>query len=160
MKKLLYSLVVFIILLVSFSMPLEALKPTADGISLIDTKRVTNDLKVAETRSFDDRDPIPITPEDYARIEWHKRGWSDSDWNALVKLWGNESHWNTNAVNKSSGACGIVQAYPCSKLGSNWRDPKTQIVWGINYIASRYGNPTHALAVWYSHCPSKQKCWY
>jgi len=65
-----------------------------------------------------------------------------------VKLWNHESGWNPNSVNRSSGACGIPQALPCSKIanqqGSN--DWRAQIRWGLNYIRDRqgYGSPTRA----------------
>jgi len=74
-------------------------------------------------------------------------GWSDYDWECLVKLWNRESSWNPNAVNKKSGACGIPQANPCSKASkgtdyrTNW---KTQVRWGLNYIKKRYGTPSEA----------------
>jgi hypothetical protein len=52
-----------------------------------------------------------------------------------------ESSWNHLAINKESGACGLVQSLPCSKIGNNWQDPQVQIDWGIEYIRDRYGNP-------------------
>lgn len=71
---------------------------------------------------------------------------------ALVSLWNHESGWNYKAYNASSGACGIPQALPCSKGGANFRnDPYKQVEWGLNYIRSRYGNPTNALKFWNSH---------
>lgn len=84
-------------------------------------------------------------------------GWSDYDWECLVKLWNRESSWNPNAVNKTSGACGIPQANPCSKASkgtdyrTNWR---TQVHWGLNYIKKRYGSPSEA----WSH--SQRIGWY
>jgi len=77
-------------------------------------------------------------------------GWSEADFDALVKLWNHESGWNPNSVNKSSGACGIPQALPCNKIkkqqgSSDWQ---AQIRWGLNYIRDRkgYGNPSKAWA--------------
>jgi hypothetical protein len=68
----------------------------------------------------------------------------------LVKLWDRESHWNTTAKNPSSGAYGIAQASPGSKMasvGADWKtNPDTQIKWGLGYIKSRYGNPCGAWA--------------
>ena len=75
-------------------------------------------------------------------------GWSEYDFGCLVKLWNRESSWNLNAVNKKSGACGIPQSLPCSKMkveGSDYRtNYKTQIRWGLRYIYSRYGSPANA----------------
>lgn len=68
----------------------------------------------------------------------------DQHWNALYQLWMHESGWNPNARNPSSGACGIPQALPCSKI----RDMSIsgQVSWGLSYIAERYGNPSNAWA--------------
>ncbi|MBP2346224.1 hypothetical protein JOF58_005084 [Streptomyces cinnamonensis] len=63
-----------------------------------------------------------------------------------------ESTWNYLAVNKSSGAYGLVQALPGSKMasaGADWRtNPATQIKWGLNYMEDRYGSPC---AAWSFH---------
>ena len=63
-----------------------------------------------------------------------------------------ESTWNYKAVNPSSGAYGLVQAYPGSKMssvGSDWQtNPATQIKWGLNYMNERYGSPCDAWSFW------------
>jgi hypothetical protein len=63
-----------------------------------------------------------------------------------------ESTWNYRAVNPSSGAYGLVQAYPGSKMssaGADWRtNPATQIKWGLNYMNVRYGSPCDAWNYW------------
>ncbi|WP_406007004.1 lytic transglycosylase domain-containing protein [Streptomyces sp. NBC_00637] len=63
-----------------------------------------------------------------------------------------ESTWNYQAVNPSSGAYGLVQAYPGSKMssaGADWRtNPATQIKWGLNYMNERYGSPCDAWDYW------------
>jgi hypothetical protein len=63
-----------------------------------------------------------------------------------------ESSWNYTAVNASSGAYGLFQALPGSKMssvGSDWRtNPATQIKWGLNYMDSRYGSPCEAWSFW------------
>lgn len=75
-------------------------------------------------------------------------GWSESDYQALVLLWYRESGWNPNAYNKSSGACGIPQSKPCSKMAKFGRDYrfnyKVQVRWGLDYIKKRYGTPSEA----------------
>ena len=94
----------------------------------------------------------------YAQQRCADYGWSDSDFNCLVALWNKESGWNPNASNRYSGAYGIPQALPASKMASAGSDYltnyKTQVNWGLNYIKSRYGNPT---AAW-SH--SQSTGWY
>ena len=78
------------------------------------------------------------------------QGWSDSEYQCLVLLWNRESQWNPYAENASSGAYGIPQSLPGSKMasaGADWRtNPVTQINWGIGYIKGRYGTPCSAWA--------------
>lgn len=77
-------------------------------------------------------------------------GWTNRQFGALVKLWNRESGWNKYAYNPSSGAYGIPQAVPGSKMasaGNHWRtNATTQIRWGLRYIKGRYGWPRRA---WY-----------
>lgn len=74
-------------------------------------------------------------------------GWS-SQWSCLDDLWERESNWSVTAENASSGAYGIAQALPGSKMasaGSNWEtSAATQITWGLEYIQSTYGSPCAA----------------
>ncbi|MGW2647806.1 aggregation-promoting factor C-terminal-like domain-containing protein [Streptomyces sp. NPDC001393] len=64
----------------------------------------------------------------------------------------NESSWNYQAVNASSGAYGLFQALPAGKYasaGADWQtNPATQIKWGLNYMNSRYGSPCQAWSFW------------
>ncbi|MFJ7909489.1 transglycosylase SLT domain-containing protein [Kitasatospora sp. NPDC096204] len=66
-----------------------------------------------------------------------------------------ESSWNPLAVNASSGAYGLVQALPGSKMasaGADWRtNPATQIKWGLDYMNTRYGSPCAAWSFWQAH---------
>jgi hypothetical protein len=72
-------------------------------------------------------------------------GWGKRQWTPLQKLWNRESGWNKYATNPYSGAYGIPQAVPGSKMasaGNHWRtNATTQIRWGLRYIKSRYGRP-------------------
>jgi hypothetical protein len=76
------------------------------------------------------------------------RGWGDDQYACLVALWNKESGWRVNAFNAGSGAYGIPQALPGSKMGSagaDWEtNPATQITWGLGYIGGRYGTPCGA----------------
>ena len=85
-------------------------------------------------------------------------GWSDSQFTCLNNLWNRESNWNYQARNKSSGAYGIPQSLPASKMasaGADWRiNPATQITWGLGYIQDVYGTPCGA----WSH--SQSVGWY
>ncbi|GGO91951.1 hypothetical protein GCM10011584_27240 [Nocardioides phosphati] len=75
-------------------------------------------------------------------------GWGADQWPALDALWYRESGWNQLAQNRSSGAYGIPQALPGSKMatvGPDWKtNPETQIRWGLAYIGARYGSPQAA----------------
>ncbi|WP_405899654.1 transglycosylase SLT domain-containing protein [Streptomyces sp. NBC_00727] len=66
-----------------------------------------------------------------------------------------ESTWNYRATNPSSGAYGLVQAYPGSKMasaGADWQtNPATQIKWGLSYMNGRYGSPCGAWSFWQQH---------
>lgn len=73
----------------------------------------------------------------------------------LNKLWNRESGWNYKAHNKSSGAYGIPQAVPGSKMasaGADWRtNPITQVKWGLKYIKGRYGSSCNAWRFFLNH---------
>ena len=72
------------------------------------------------------------------------------EWACLYNLWARESGWRVEANNASSGAYGIPQALPGSKMasvGSDWQTSYvTQINWGLGYINGRYGSPCGAWA--------------
>ena len=93
-----------------------------------------------------------------ARRMMPRFGWGNRQWAPLEKLWNRESSWNKYAENPYSGAYGIPQAVPGSKMasaGNHWRtNATTQIRWGLRYIKGRYGRPRvawdHELAYgWY-----------
>ena len=71
-----------------------------------------------------------------------------SQFSCLDPLWQHESGWSVSASNPSSGAYGIPQALPGSKMssaGPNWQtDAETQIKWGLQYIKDTYGSPCSA----------------
>ena len=77
-------------------------------------------------------------------------GWSSSELQPLINLWNRESHWNPGSHNGRTGAHGIPQAVPASKMSSEGSDyysnGYTQIRWGLKYIRSRYGSPSAAWA--------------
>jgi hypothetical protein len=76
--------------------------------------------------------------------------WGEDQYLCLNRLWTKESHWNYKARNKVSGAHGIPQALPASRMdvvSTDWRtNPVTQIRWGLRYIEARYDNPCKAWA--------------
>jgi resuscitation-promoting factor RpfB len=107
---------------------------------------------------------ILVTPgsaQAIARSLMPSYGWNTtSQFSCLVQLWNGESGWRWNATNRSSGAYGIPQALPASKMasaGADWRtNPRTQIRWGMGYIHARYATPCSALSAWLARSPH----WY
>ena len=127
-------------------------------------KEPVNKIVEVQTRAVTSRSSIrAITGsvseyQEYAAQMCNSYGWSEADFECLVRLWNKESGWNPNAYNSTSGAYGIPQALPGSKMASAGADYqtnyKTQINWGLNYIKSRYGNPQNA----WNH--SQRTGWY
>lgn len=85
-------------------------------------------------------------------------GWGEDQFQCLLPLWEKESGWKETSHNTSSGAHGIPQSLPGSKMakfGSDWRiNPETQIKWGLAYIQGRYDTPCGAWGAF------KKKGWY
>ena len=92
--------------------------------------------------------PDPGSAQAYAAGAVAARGWPAAEFDCLVALWNKESGWRVNAMNPSSGAYGIPQALPGSKMataGADWAtNAATQIEWGLGYIQARYGTPCGA----------------
>lgn len=99
-------------------------------------------------------DPSVAQNKAYAKQLNAAKGWGRC-WYALEIIWTKESTWNERAENPSSGAYGIPQALPGSKMASiapDWRtNAATQIKWGISYIGGRYGDPCKAWSFWQAH---------
>ena len=97
----------------------------------------------------------PAAAKAYAASALPARGWDTAQMTCLDKLWTKESEWLTSAVNPSSGAYGIAQSLPAEKMavaGADWKvSYATQINWGLDYIASRYGSPCTALGFHYAN---------
>ncbi|MFF2276344.1 hypothetical protein [Agromyces sp. NPDC058126] len=100
----------------------------------------------------------PASAKAYAARAVGRYGWGSSQYECLVLLWTRESSWRADAYNASSGAYGIPQSLPGSKMasaGADWRtNAATQIEWGLSYISDRYGAPCGAWA------HSEQYNWY
>ncbi|MFE9770512.1 transglycosylase SLT domain-containing protein [Streptomyces sp. NPDC005931] len=80
---------------------------------------------------------------------------NSAQYQCFSKIVQHESNWDVNATNASSGAYGLVQALPASKMasaGADWRtNPATQIEWGLDYMKDRYGSPCGAWNFWQSN---------
>jgi len=101
--------------------------------------------------------PTPTNPSENAQLGHQMMlsyGFGEDQWPCLYNLWMRESGWRVDASN-SSGAYGIPQALPGSKMGSGWQtDAAVQIQWGLGYIKGRYSTPCGA---WSSF---QSKGWY
>lgn len=90
----------------------------------------------------------PQAAQGFAQAQLGQFGWSGGEMGPLIQLWNQESGWRWNATNPSSGAYGIPQSLPASKMasaGSDWQtNAFTQIRWGLGYIHDRYGSPSAA----------------
>ena len=99
-------------------------------------------------------------PKLAAQVLMSEYGFGAGQWSCLERLWTGESDWRWWAENPSSGAYGIPQSLPASKMaetGSDWEtNPVTQIRWGLNYIKLSYGTPCNALEFWNAQSPH----WY
>ena len=105
---------------------------------------------VAGEENLSDQDPEAI-----AEALLPKFGFDSSQMSCLIPLWMGESGWRVTAENASSGAYGIPQALPGSKMasaGPDWQtSAATQIEWGLGYIHDRYGSPCGAWGFKQSH---------
>jgi hypothetical protein len=94
------------------------------------------------------RQAMSGNPQQIATAMLSDYGWSSSEFSCLNSLWAQESGWNPYASNPSSGAYGIPQALPGSKMasaGPDWQsNAATQIRWGLDYIQATYGSPCAA----------------
>lgn len=78
-------------------------------------------------------------------------GIPEKDWGYVDYVVSRESGWNPNATNSSSGACGLVQALPCSKVPGNGYDPVDNLKWADGYAKGRYGSWAGAYNFWISN---------
>jgi hypothetical protein len=106
--------------------------------------------KAAAAKKTAEADEHSGTPKQIAEAMLSKFGWSSGQFSCLEPLWERESGWDVTAYNAGSGAYGIPQALPGSKMssaGSNWEGSAyTQIKWGLGYIRDAYGSPCGAWA--------------
>ncbi|WP_378146036.1 coiled-coil domain-containing protein [Cnuibacter sp. UC19_7] len=102
----------------------------------------------------------PSQAQAYAASQMGAWGWGGDQFSCLVSLWTGESGWRANALNESSGAYGIPQSLPATKMataGADWQtNAATQINWGLSYISRAYGTPCSAWSKWQSRSPH----WY
>lgn len=112
------------------------------------------DAELAASRSAPGRSSIPVQASyTVAEVQQMARDIVGSgQFQCFSNIVNHESTWNYRAQNPSSGAYGLVQALPGSKMasvGADWRtNPATQIKWGLKYMNERYGSPCGAWSFW------------
>lgn len=119
----------------------------------------TQDKKVSRSRNTSAQAPNITSAQEYAKSYISTQyGWGQDQFECLVNLWNRESGWRYTAKNPSSGAYGIPQSLPGSKMasaGADWQtNPETQIRWGVSYIQKRYETPCGAWGAF------NKKGWY
>ena len=142
------------------------LNPTEISTTIINTTETTKTTKkvvkttkkVEVNKNTSPKRVVSGSKQEYLDYAQQKGGYNDTQMKCLDWLWTRESGWNPNSVNKSSGACGIPQAYPCTiakYYGTNtWQH---QIDWGVDYIKQRYnGKPCNA----WNHFKNSKPHWY
>jgi hypothetical protein len=106
--------------------------------------------KAAERAARKAAAAAPGSPRQIAQAMLGSFGWPASEFSCLDPLWAHESGWSVSAYNAGSGAFGIPQALPGSRMasaGPDWQtNPATQIKWGLEYIKGTYGSPCAAWA--------------
>lgn len=96
----------------------------------------------------------PKRAEPKYQVTGNKQDWlrqagiPESQWKYVDYIVSKESSWNPLAVNKSSGACSLAQALPCSKIPGDWRNPVNALKWQYGYVKDRYGGYAQAYAFW------------
>ena len=122
-----------------------------EASALLESVRTARVGAVEQATRAAERDRIATAPpRELGQILAAERGFAGDQWSCLDSLWQRESNWNPSAENPSSGAYGIPQSLPGSKMATvaaDWRtNPATQITWGLDYIVDRYGTPCGAWA--------------
>ena len=154
--------------------PATAVEPAPDAFSLVlaDAQTLTLDADTGATFTTAERGtftvfvkpkptptPRPATASGSgggaprytgggAPAEWMAQaGIAESDRGFVDYIVRRESGWNPNATNRRSGACGLVQVYPCGKL-ANAYDPVVNLRWADGYAKGRYGSWEKAYQFW------------
>jgi hypothetical protein len=122
------------------SLVYDALRADIHAERLADARRAA---RAAYRKALSSKNPKIVAKAMLARF-----GWGASQFSCLDSLWTRESKWNIHATNPTSGAYGIPQALPGTKMasaGPDWRNSAiTQITWGLGYIRNVYGSPCGA----------------
>lgn len=133
-----------IVVVLSITLALTTLpqKQTSSVVGHINESKPTQATKIVEV--------VEATAEPQKAPEPAPTPVSDSS-DAKMFIYNKESGNNPNSINRSSGACGLGQALPCSKMGCSLGDYACQDAFFTKYMQSRYGTWENAKAFWLSH---------
>lgn len=140
-------------------------KAPVDKVVLIGTGSTTpstpstsnkSDAGSSDASSNDIGTTIPASDmQQWAHDYLLSNGYTEADFTGMVYIINHESGWNVTATNASSGAYGLPQALPGSKMasaGADWKtNYQTQLKWFIGYCNDRYGGVQQAYTYWLSH---------
>jgi len=132
----------------------------AQALAADDAARKSQEASRSQARTTTNY-PVPTSCSQYTgnqgigcalMLQW---GFGLDQMPCLVNMWNRESGWNPLSKNASSGAYGIPQALPASKMAAYGSDyltnPVPQIKWGLDYIKNRYKTPCGAWSFWQAH---------
>jgi hypothetical protein len=140
-----------IAIFIAFLLPIEVINLMPDGIKEIERTEPAEALQIKlEPKTIIDTIPEPKPTTQPVNVSGACIDWITSagitDVANAMELIRRESNCNPQAVNQSSGACGIAQELPCGKSGCQLGDGPCQIKWMANYVYARYGSFTNAIA--------------
>lgn len=140
----------------SFTLKIEEERKAAEAKRIIEQqKKAAQAARIAPAQKPKETPrPValaPAAPQPAGDVEERLKAatvaaFGEGHWPAMRNIIMRESGMNPNARNPSSGACGLFQALPCSKMGGT--GVENQIQWGIGYVRARYGTPQQAWAFW------------
>jgi hypothetical protein len=117
-------------------------------------KQATGIIKPLEGKVYAQKEElatIPIKAVVAAPVQSVAQAQPTDNSDAKSFIYSHESGNRTSAINASSGACGLGQALPCSKMGCSLSDYACQDAFFTNYAMQRYGSWENAKAWWLVH---------
>jgi len=156
-RRLLLCLTVAFLFSVAFDHYPEPSHPTAAMAQRPQTAPTAIETSVTVIEATPTPEPIPVKGSAYQSTltgsahDWYLASGINQDWELVNWLVSKESGWNPNAVNRSSGACGLGQQLPCGKWPHQWNDPVGALIDMNQYVLSRYKSWAAAKAWHLSH---------
>ena len=152
---------------IELDIKLQELKKTQSDTKQLEEQKKELEKQLQAKREASERNKAyaaTVTPKPAVTVlkqvtgscdEWIRQAGITDTYHAKLLI-GGESGCRPNAINPSSGACGIPQSLPCSKMGCSLNDPVCQLRWMSQYISARYGSWANAYSTWLNRYPH----WY